>query len=286
MHCILAVAACHYRYHQKSPRQRCASEIFHSIHACSGLRQYLDTPATPQADNIDAAITTSMFLGSLSFADATEDYQVALDDRPVPFFWLGNQRGLGSLRSMFQSQDVRMQSMWFSMFDEVGEDVLQLNDNRPGTDGIPAELAKIFGVKKTSICDHHYYLSVLRRLCRLLRVDPGNDVALLQYMQFVEGLSSHFVSLLNALDIRALMLLSYWLALLCAKECWWSRLRATNDCWAICKHLEHHGDEKLWKYMDFPAAACDYPYTSIVTRAGWDLVNGLRLDTHQPELLP
>ena len=284
MHCILAVAASHYRYHRKSPRQRCSSEIFHSMQACSGLRQHLDTPAALRADNIDAAITTSMFLGSLSFADATEDYQVALDQRPVPFFWLSNQRSLGSLLSMFQSPSVRRQSMWFNMFDEVAEVVLKLNDDRPGTDGIPAELAQIFSVKKTSICGHHHYLSVLRRLCRLLRVDSGNDVALLQYMQFVEGLSSHFVDLLNALDVRALTLLSYWLALLCAKECWWSLQRARNDCWAICKHLEHHGDQRLWSYMDFPAAACGYPYIG-TSPAGQELVNRLRLERHRQERL-
>jgi hypothetical protein len=277
MHSLLAVAGCHYRYHLKSPRQRCPSEMFHSMQACSGLRHYLDTP---QSDKIDAAMTTSMFLGSLSFADATEELQVPLKNRPVPFFWLGNQLGLGSLLTIFQSRG-SIQSMWFSMFDQVAEDVQQLYDNRPGTDGIPAELAVIFKVKETSRCDGHPYLRVLRRLCRLLPVDPEDELALLQYMQFVEGLSSQFVRLLNTLDIRALLLLSYWLALLCAKDCWWSRLRARNDCWAICQHLEEDGNELLWKYVDFPAAACGYPYTG-GSAAGCTLVASLRLDSRPP----
>lgn len=221
-----------------------------------------------------------MFLGSLSFADATEDLEVPLTNRPVPFFWLRNQLGLGSLFTMFQSR-AGMQSIWFSMFDQVADDVFQLNDNRPGTEGIPAELAMIFKVRETSICDRHHYLRVLRRLCRLLPINPGNELALLQYMQFVEGLSLQFIGLLNALDVRALLLLSYWLALLCTKDCWWSRLRARNDCWAICKHLEEHGNELLWKYMDFPAAACGYPYTGAAA-AGLHLVARLRLDSRLP----
>lgn len=276
MHSILAVSGCHYRYHLKSPRQRCASENFHSMRACSGLRKCLDMP---KVDQIDAAMTTSMFLASLSFADTTDDLQVSLNARPVPFFWLGNQLGLGSLFTMFQSR-AGTQSMWLGMFEEVTETILQLNDNRSGTDGIPAELATIFNVEETSTCNQHQYLKVLRRLCRLIPIDPENELALLQYMQFVEGLSPQFIRLLNALDTRALMLLSYWLALLCAKDCWWSHLRARNDCWAICEHLEKCGDERVWKYMDFPAAACGYPYNGNAS-SGHLLVDRLRLDHRQ-----
>lgn len=227
-----------------------------------------------QVDKMDAAITTSTLLGSLSFADTTEDFQVPLRQRPVPFAWLGSQLGLGSLLSLFQFR-ASTQSMWLSIYGEVAATVLQLSDNRPGTDGIPAEIAILFDVTISSDCDHHDYLRVLRRLCRLLSVDPGNQMALLQYMQFSDGVPSQFISLLNALDKKALMLLSYWLALLCAQECWWSRVRARNDCWAICEHLEKYGDESMWNYMDFPAAACDYPYISAAP-AGRHLVDWLR----------
>lgn len=275
MHSILAVAGCHWRYHLKSHRQKCASEIFHSIKACSGLRHYLDTPQGAEID-VDAAMTTSMFLGSLSFADATEDVGVPLEKRPVPFYWLGNQLSLGSLLIYFQSR-ASMQSMYVGMFGEIAEDVLQLYDPGAGTDGVPGELAILFDVDETSTCEQHQYLRVLRRLCHLLSLDSGNELALLQYMQLVESLSPPFVLLLNALDPRALMLLSYWLALLCAKDCWWSRLRARTDCWEICKYLEKNGNESLWRYMDFPAAACDYPYTSS-SSTGCHLVDRLRLN--------
>ena len=271
MHSVLAVAGCHYRYHLKSPQQRCASENFHSMRACSGLRRCLDMS---EVDKIDAAITTSMLLGSLTFADTTEDFRIPLRHRPVPFAWLGSQLGLGSLLSLFQFR-ANTQSMWLSMYEEVAATVLHLSDNRPGTDGIPAELAMLFDVTESSACDQHDYLRVLRRLCRLLSIDSGDKMALLQYMQFVDGVSSQFVGLVNALDIKALILLSYWLALLCAQDCWWSRLRAKNDCWAICEHLQKYGDDSMWSYMDFPAAACDYPYIH-AARAGQHLVGCLR----------
>lgn len=269
MHAVLAVAASHYRYHLKSPRQRCTCEIFHSIKAASGLRQCLGTLLVA---NIDAAMTTSMFLGSLSFANATDDFQVPLKSRPLPFYWLGNQLGVRSLVSLFRS-NAGAQSMWLRVFEENSEAFVQLEDCRSGTDGIPEEFVTLFDVVESSTCASHPYLTVLRRLCRLLYIDPENDLALFSYTQFVEGMSPQFVGLLNTLDTRALMLLSYWLGLLCVKDCWWSRVRANLDCWAICEHLEKYGDELLWRYMDFPAQACGYSYT---TPSGLHLVDWFR----------
>ncbi len=272
MHSLLALAACHWRYHYKSPQQRCYSEIFHAMQACSGLRVSLDTP---RANEIDAAVTTSMFLGSVSFADTSEVFQIPLRNRPIPFLWLGNQLGLGSLATLVKST-AKTQSIWLGVFEEAAEAVLYLDDSRSGTDRIPAGLSVIFGVDDKSTCNNHRYFHVLRRLCRLLQIDPDDNSAFLQHMQLVDGMSPQFVRLLNTLDTRALMLLSYWLALLCAKDCWWSLVRAKNDCWAICEHLEQQGDELLWKYMDFPAEACGYPYDGSAP-AGRVLVDRLRL---------
>lgn len=274
MHSILAVAGCHWRYHQKTYRRKCPSEIFHSIKACSGLRHYLSSQQGAKID-VDTVMTTSMFLGSLSLACATEDLDVPLEERPVPFYWLENQLNFGSLLDYFHSR-ARLQNIWAGMFGAVAQDALQLFDDSAGVGGIPDELATLFDVDESSTPEQHQYLSVLRRLCHILSLDSGNELALLQYMQFVEGLSSTFVLLLNALDPRALMLLSYGLALLCPKDCWWSRVRARIDCWEICRYLEKSGDKSLWKYMDFPAFACDYPYLSPVS-TGMLLVDRLRL---------
>jgi hypothetical protein len=271
MHSLLAISGCHYRHHLKSPRKRCPSEIFHSMRASNMLRHCLDLP---QIETIDAAVTTSMFLGSLAFADLTDDLDVPLTQRPVPFAWLGNQLGLASFLTLFRWK-AGTPSEWLSMFEEIAEAVLLLDDNRTGCDGIPADLASVFEIDETSTCDGHPYLKIVRRLWLLLPIDSGNELSLLQYMQFMDGLSFHFVRLLNSLDSRALLLLAYWLALLCTKDCWWSGLRARNDCWAICEFMDQNRDEVLWRYMDFPAAACGYPYKAAAP-AGQLLVDGCR----------
>ncbi|KAK6373700.1 hypothetical protein LTS17_008193 [Exophiala oligosperma] len=281
MHSVLAASGCHYRYHLKSPRDRCLSETYHSMQACSGLRRCLEMQ---QVDKVDAAITTSMFLGSISFADLEDDFQVPLKDRRKPFSWLGSQLGLGSILTLFKSKSNVQDSMWINTLEPTAETVLHLlDDGLPGTaatDGLPDEFATIFGVCETSgpLTNSHH--KVLRRLCRLLPIVPENEVALLQYMQFVEVISSQFLHLLNSLDTRALLLVSYWLALLCAEDCWWTRRRAQNDCWAICEHIEQTGDKSLWRYMDFPAAACGYPYTGDAP-AGQRLVEWFRGDQLQ-----
>ncbi|KIW12660.1 hypothetical protein PV08_09938 [Exophiala spinifera] len=281
MHSVLAASGCHYRYHRKSPRARCLSETYHAMRACSGLRQWLEAQ---KLDKVDAAITTSMFLGCISFADMDDDFQVSLQHRQTPFSWLGSQLGLGPILTLFQSKSGVDRSMWISTLEPVVEALLIPHPDDHGQQpggahggGVPAELATIFEVFSfSSSSTNHPYLQTLRRLCRLVAIDPEDELALLQYVQFVEGISSQFLHLLNSLDTRALLLVSYWLALLCAKDCWWTRARALNDCRAICEQIEQAADKSLWwKYVDFPAAACGYPYTCD-DPAGQRLVEGLR----------
>lgn len=260
----------------KSPRHRCTSEIFHTMRACSGLRHTL---STTRIVNIDAAMTVSMFMGSLSFAVMTEDFQVALADRAVPFCWLGKQLGLKSLSTLFQAGQ-GAQTVWHDIYKDAVGGFLQVDDERPGIDGIPKELLTLFDVTQSSSCDDHPYLRGLRRLCHILCIDSQDPLAHLQYMQFVEVITPIFLCLLNGLDTKVLVLVSYWLALLCTKDCWWSRLRAKNDCWAICEHLQRHGDDTLWRYMDFPALACGYTYSGTAP-AGQQLIERLRRDCYQ-----
>lgn len=253
--------------------QKCLSENFHSMRACSRLRHCLNMPLV---DNVDAVVLSTLFLGYLSFADTTEDFGVALKQRQVPFFWLGNQLGLGSLVTSFKTK-ASTRSSPLGMFENVAEAILMLDDNRSGTDDIPPELATLFDVKEESSTNDHPYLNALLRLRHLLALDPDEELALVLYMQFMEGASPHFLLILNNLDPKALMLLSYWLALLCSNDCWWSRVRAKNECWVVCEHIEKYGDELLWKYMDFPAAACGYPYLGTAS-SGRDLVARIRFD--------
>lgn len=74
----------------------------------------------------------------------------------------------------------------------------------------------------------------------------------IRFAQFVQGLSSEFLDMIDALDPRALLLCAYWLGCLCSVNLWWARNRSKNDCRTICAYLEKWHPE-LIPYLEFPA---------------------------------
>lgn len=230
------------------------------MRACSELRRSLEVP---RIDKGDAAIATSLLLKSLSFADTIDDFQVPLRNRSVPFSWLINRLSLKSLSVVLQVR-CGPQELQLISLDPTVEASRHLQDQYFEISIISEEFAAMLGVDEKSARDDYDYLIIVSKLCRLLAMDPADELAVHQYMQFVEELPSRFIALLNTLDTRALVLLSYWLALLCAQGCWWSQERARIDCLAICEHLEIYASKSIWLCMDFPAAACGYPYIDAV----------------------
>ena len=124
-----------------------------------------------QVDKVDAAITTSMFLGSISFADLEDDFQVPLKDRRKPFSWLGSQLGLGSILTLFKSKSNVQDSMWINTLEPTAETVLHLLDDglpgTAGTDSLPDEFATIFGVCETSgpLTNSHHRAASAQKVC-------------------------------------------------------------------------------------------------------------------------
>lgn len=72
-----------------------------------------------------------------------------------------------------------------------------------------------------------------------------------------------FVNLLAAKEPRALLIMSYWLALMCTSvDEWWVGPRVTLECRAISMYLEACGDRRIIELLDFPARSCGYKVTS------------------------
>src|SRR5947209_8392409 len=58
-------------------------------------------------------------------------------------------------------------------------------------------------------------------------------------------------------DTRALLLFSYWLALMSKVKQWWIVGRARHECVAICRFSENDYDLRLRALLEFPVNTCE-----------------------------
>lgn len=71
-------------------------------------------------------------------------------------------------------------------------------------------------------------------------------------------LTRPFFDLVNMNDPVALLVLSYWYALMCHVDFWWTKRRSFRDCIALCMYLEEHGTAAIQLLLEFPASACGF----------------------------
>ena len=70
-------------------------------------------------------------------------------------------------------------------------------------------------------------------------------------------MDARFHGLLIEKDARALLLFSYWLALMSKVEQWWIVGRVRNECVAICRFLTNDSDPRLRALLEFPVNMCE-----------------------------
>ena len=253
MHIMLAVSAAHRRTLSGNPGQS-PEELAHLTHAISIFRRTLERDWDQEAD---AVLTTSMFLCILHFLDGPIPVDRASTQtqlRSQSFSWMQVQIGLVPL--LARASEHASSNIWLPFFNDSDPDLSLLHDERSGTKGIPDQFVSLFEISPNSDCDYHPYLRPLRRICALLAIEksPRN---VLKFMQFVQGLSSKFIQLLQQLDPRALLLFGYWVSLLRDTELWWCRDRMRNQYRAICAHLKEHHPNML-SYLAIPPTGCGY----------------------------
>lgn len=94
---------------------------------------------------------------------------------------------------------------------------------------------------------------VLRLLTPLLNLppDPENFTVL---MAFCGRTWPHIKPLVERRDPRALLLLSYWFALLKQIDQWWVVQRAKFECVAVVRYLSELQDPKISRLLAYPAS--------------------------------
>lgn len=222
--------------------------------------------------NMDVLLSTCILVGMFSFSTdkrPLRDSWVFSDD-PTAMNWLSVQGGLWSLLTVVSPW--LEESVWRDSFREASD--YQVFENlQSGREGLDPELADLCDIDETTTAETNAFYWPLRMLCPMLAISRSDlspsrsDIS--RITNFMGRLLPDYLALLRAKEPRALLILSYWLALLSSVGEWWIESRARSECQAICMFLEHNPDPRIVGLLNFPATSCGYRCCwPIVSRSG------------------
>lgn len=258
MHMTLAVSCAHLkRLFSKDLNaglhQRYA--IAEALHWQSGLQLYRES-LTAQAHDFDGTITATFLSIIFTFAldDEIPQDSYAVDD-PEKLMHainpLAATGGFGALREILGER--LLDSVWRAVLLDSDDDKGTFSEPTSGIAGLPAAFVDLCELDETSNSENNRYHTIVRLLTPLLRLKPdsGNFTKMIAY----NGRTwPCFKPLLFQKDPRALLLVSYWFALMRQVDQWWIATRAKTECLAIVNHLCQLGDSKITALLPFPAS--------------------------------
>lgn len=217
-------------------------------------RQKLREPIS--RENMDVLLTTCMLVSMFSFSAPSirpRDSWVFSTD-PGALNWLLIQGGLSCLIDC--TQPWMDESIWRDPF-LISSTYELYDDHRPGREDLDPDLADLCDVSDATTEETNPYHWPLRMLSPMLRL-PLAKVEANRVSSFMGRLPPAYLRLVQAKEPRALLLLAYWLAIMCSVHDWWIDARVRSECRAICMYLETSDDRRILQLLDFPAAACGY----------------------------
>ncbi|KAI5361445.1 Putative fungal transcription factor [Septoria linicola] len=220
------------------------------------LQEYQKAIAKPIArQDSDPLVMTSMMINMLYFHcdDSSDESEPWLWSKsPQRLSWLSVQQGMGAILS--QTRPHHCESGLLSNFHIVPHRVTQGRRLHPSFWTL-CNVTHPVGPRGVHPNPYH---DILHCLEVLMPLEPGIK-SLMKYMHFCGRIYPSFISLVENEDYRALLILSYWFALLIGVgDLWWCKLRAKRDCLAICAYLDLEGNETIRDLLEFPATSCEY----------------------------
>lgn len=258
MHSIMAVATTHLCRILPDNSSYKLAEAYHWQQAIS-LHSKEIRHSTVGLHNMDALFSTCLLSSVRSFS--AEEYKPSeswLFSREPPeqaLSWLILQSGLRHLLHLTKLW--LYQSIWWTTFMESHDDKGPFDDHRPGRVDLHPELADLCEIDDTTTKETNPYHWPLRMLSPLLNLERSAN-SFPKYTPFMGRLLPDYINLLLKKDPRALVILAWWLALMCSVKSWWIESRVRSECIAICMFLENSSDERILRLLEFPAEACGY----------------------------
>lgn len=255
-HAILALAASHSMFLSERHELTMNHNLDRALYT---FRQRLSSPI--KATQVDAVLTSCVLLNTVAFSKGRHRPSHSwLFTGSVDVQWLTVHSGLRTIISSVRH--IIMESLWATVYTKDtnslgGETRASFDGHYLGSAAIPEDLKTLFDIKHDSNSCKNAYYSILRSLLPLLANYPA-AASLNHLMAVVHRFKPDFYQLILSRDLRALLLLAYWLGLMCNVHLWWVSSRARSECFACCRYLDMSGDDIIRGLLPFPAQCCDY----------------------------
>lgn len=236
----------------------CSYRVAESYHWQQAIQRYTKEISSGVTEkNMDPLYSACILLTVHSFRMEEFDPRSSFifSNNPADLNWLRLQ---GGLRYLLERTKTWMpNSIWWEFFMQAHDENLNYNDDRPGRVGLNPALADLCGINESSTVENNPYLWPLRMLTNLLALERTKD-NYQKYYNWMGRLEPEYYDCLLRKDPPALVLLSWWLALMCIVEEWWIETRIRSECTAICMKLEDSQDPIVLGLLEFPAQCCGY----------------------------
>jgi hypothetical protein len=265
MHMVLAVSSGHQRrlldvYGQQ--KQLRALKVAEASHWHQGLQLYQADiarkvrPSEVTSDTGFDTVVAAMYL-TIIFTFALEDGSAhtgrpASDNEFITRVLnpMASSRGFKALQIIYGAPS--RNSPWAVIFNAADNDLGRFTSGEAGTEGLPPALVRLCELDDSSTSEGNSYHKILRHLTPLLDIeqDPKN---LNKIFAFGGRMHTTFRRLVLQKDTRALLLLSWWLALLRHIDEWWVKAWAITSCRDLVTYLSTVSDPRIQDFLAYPA---------------------------------
>lgn len=255
MHAIIAAATTHLCTLVPENKDYRLAEAYHWQQTINQYSTEVSRKIT--YSNMDKLYSTCLMISMHSFYQETFSPRTSFvfTKDPTSLTWLRLQAGLRYL--LERTTPWLPQSIWWTVFMESRDPSLDYGDKRPGRVDLDPDLADLCGIGDETTIEENPYLWPLRMLMVLLPFERVTESSKF-YNTWMGRLENPFYECLLRKETPALVLLAWWLGLMCYVEEWWVEMRVRSECTAICMFLEDSCDPLVLRLLEFPALCCGY----------------------------
>lgn len=278
MHMVVAIACAHWKRHLTDESYRRDLNLAEIESWSLALQLYRDRLAmsSVEEDDGDALIATTVLAICYTFAlddDVPVDAMVH-DNEQMPTQLLDPLAATAGFRALFYLLgSTPPRGHWTEILCATDDEQHTFTYEQPGISGIPRAFVELCELDQNSSPTNHPYHRMVRLLTPLLHLQP-NVHNFNRLFAYCGRTWENYKPLLTRRDARALLLISYWFALLRQIDQWWLTTRAKSECLAIVSYLHD-------LYMPDIDALLPYPAAFSHSNAGymWSLLDGILADT-------